>query len=63
MSALAVIQRMQALSGMIGCQSSVGDFLSPVKFQSSTPNRQWKTTKLEYYAEGISSGPEAKYLF
>ncbi|KAL0660152.1 hypothetical protein Bca4012_080737 [Brassica carinata] len=46
--AAAVIQRMQALSGMIGRKASVGGFLSPPSNPRAQPWTGGETTKLEY---------------
>ncbi|KAL0685459.1 hypothetical protein Bca4012_052307 [Brassica carinata] len=46
--AAAVIQRMQALSGMIGRKASVGGFLSPPSNPRAQPWTGGETTKLEF---------------
>ncbi|KAL8230216.1 hypothetical protein R6Q59_000246 [Mikania micrantha] len=53
----AVIQRMQALSGMIGRKASVGGFLSPPSNPRAQLGQAVENTKLETVgAEGISVG-------
>ncbi|GJY52845.1 hypothetical protein Tco_0981364 [Tanacetum coccineum] len=45
---VTVIQRMQALSGMIGCKAFICGFLSPPQIPGLNSGQAVETTKLEY---------------